>query len=167
MTICPIETTYRGHRFRSRLEARWAVFFDQMDIEYWYEPEGFQFLDGSRYLPDFYFPQLQMFGEVKPDLPTDQERRKAESLCRATHKNIILLTGPPAARTYESAFWDCEEVTYTDVLLDIHFHNRKFYRLGRLFACTNGQFSDEHMTFDQFSTRFQIAVYASRAARFE
>jgi hypothetical protein len=24
----PIETRYRGFRFRSRLEARWAVFFD-------------------------------------------------------------------------------------------------------------------------------------------
>jgi hypothetical protein len=28
MTIQAIETVYRGHRFRSRLEARWAVFFD-------------------------------------------------------------------------------------------------------------------------------------------
>ncbi len=37
----PIETTYRGCRFRSRIEARWAVFFDTLGIKWWYEPEGF------------------------------------------------------------------------------------------------------------------------------
>lgn len=49
----PIETIYNGHRFRSRLEARWAVFFDACGIGYEYEPEGFQFEDGTKYLPDF------------------------------------------------------------------------------------------------------------------
>ena len=37
----PIETNYRGCRFRSRIEARWAVFFDALGFEWWYEPEGF------------------------------------------------------------------------------------------------------------------------------
>ncbi len=37
----PIETNYRGCRFRSRIEARWAVFFDALGIKWWYEPEGF------------------------------------------------------------------------------------------------------------------------------
>jgi hypothetical protein len=35
------ETRYRGCRFRSRIEARWAVFFDTLGIKWWYEPEGF------------------------------------------------------------------------------------------------------------------------------
>jgi hypothetical protein len=35
------ETHYNGYRFRSRLEARWAVFFDALDIKYEYEKEGF------------------------------------------------------------------------------------------------------------------------------
>ena len=39
MDIKPIETVYNGYRFRSRLEARWAVFFDAAGIEYEYEPE--------------------------------------------------------------------------------------------------------------------------------
>lgn len=34
------ETEYNGYRFRSRLEARWAVFFDVLGIKYEYEPEG-------------------------------------------------------------------------------------------------------------------------------
>ena len=30
MSLRPIETHYNGYRFRSRLEARWAVFFEAM-----------------------------------------------------------------------------------------------------------------------------------------
>ena len=33
MEVKPIETTYNGYKFRSRLEARWAVFFDSAEIE--------------------------------------------------------------------------------------------------------------------------------------
>lgn len=47
------ETEYNGHRFRSRLEARWAVFFDALGVEYEYEPEGFVLPSGRTYLPDF------------------------------------------------------------------------------------------------------------------
>lgn len=53
MDIKPIETVYNGYRFRSRLEARWAVFFDAIGAEWEYEPEGFQLPDGTKYLPDF------------------------------------------------------------------------------------------------------------------
>lgn len=70
--IKPIETIYNGYRFRSRLEARWAVFFDVIGLEYQYEPEGFfvKCYDDTeiRYLPDFYFPEYDMYGEVKPSL---------------------------------------------------------------------------------------------------
>ena len=53
MDIKPIETKYNGFRFRSRLEARWAVFFDMIGLKYEYEIEGFE-MNGVRYLPDFY-----------------------------------------------------------------------------------------------------------------
>jgi len=52
-----IETVYNGYRFRSRLEARWAVFFDEMGINYRYECEGYEWKNDDdvlrRYLPDF------------------------------------------------------------------------------------------------------------------
>jgi len=38
--IAAIETRYRGYRFRCRLEARWAVFFDAAGVEWSYEDEG-------------------------------------------------------------------------------------------------------------------------------
>lgn len=63
--IKPIETLYGGHRFRSRLEARWAVFFDAINLRFEYELEGFQG-DGWSYLPDFYFPDHDVYAEVKP-----------------------------------------------------------------------------------------------------
>ena len=48
-----IETVYNGYRFRSRLEARWAVFFDALGVEYEYEPEGYIVENNFCYLPDF------------------------------------------------------------------------------------------------------------------
>ena len=49
----PIETEYKGYRFRSRLEARWAIFFDACGVDWEYEPEGYDLGDGLYYLPDF------------------------------------------------------------------------------------------------------------------
>ena len=66
MELRPIDTDYKGYRFRSRLEARWAVFFDAMDVKYDYEPEGFQVGDSDAYLPDFYLPDLRTYVEIKP-----------------------------------------------------------------------------------------------------
>lgn len=68
MNIKPIETVYNGYKFRSRLEARWAVFFDAAGIPYQYEPEGYE-IDGIKYLPDFYLPSFDAHVEVKPDRP--------------------------------------------------------------------------------------------------
>jgi hypothetical protein len=65
--IKAIETQYNGYRFRSRLEARWAVFFDTLGITYEYEKEGYD-LDGTWYLPDFWLPDLKLWVETKGEL---------------------------------------------------------------------------------------------------
>jgi hypothetical protein len=77
MGVKSLETTYGGWRFRSRLEARWAVFFDRIGVAYHYEPEGFE-IAGIKYLPDFYLPQWDSWIEVKPYLPraTDRKERR-------------------------------------------------------------------------------------------
>lgn len=73
-----IQTIYKGYRFRSRLEARWAVFFDTLTIEWCYEPEGFILAPfGEWYLPDFYLPELGYWIEVKPQEPNKEAQRKA------------------------------------------------------------------------------------------
>lgn len=70
-----IETRYSGYNFRSRLEARWAVFFDSLGIEWEYEAQGYAcgyrltMEEGTfPYLPDFWLPELKVFAEVKGSL---------------------------------------------------------------------------------------------------
>ena len=79
--IRPIETVYNGYRFRSRLEARWAVFFDAAGIPYEYEPEGFVLGNGTAYLPDFYLPWFRAFVEIKPKSISEYDADIAEDKC--------------------------------------------------------------------------------------
>ena len=51
--ITPIETIYKGYRFRSRLEARWAVFMDACGADWEYEPEGILAVSYAEQEPDF------------------------------------------------------------------------------------------------------------------
>lgn len=85
MVTNAIETEYAGHRFRSRLEARWAVFFDHLGIKWLYEPQGYVLGNGQRYLPDFWLPQFQVWAEVKgaatvDDMATLQYAAAADGL---------------------------------------------------------------------------------------
>jgi hypothetical protein len=90
-----IETRYNGYRFRSRTEARWAVFLDELGIKYVYEPEGFN-LNGLWYLPDFEIPEWDCYIEIKPTWPpTRQELDKAIRLCMGTKKKVYILAGQP------------------------------------------------------------------------
>ena len=66
--INTIPTTYNNIKFRSRLEARWAVFFDQLGIKYLYEFEGFELENREWYLPDFYLTEYGIYCEVKPSI---------------------------------------------------------------------------------------------------
>lgn len=68
-----IPTKYAGVQFRSRLEARWAAFFDLLGFEWNYEP-----IDLAGYIPDFILCR-RVLVEVKPLLwssdPADIEVR--------------------------------------------------------------------------------------------
>lgn len=95
-----LETTYRGINYRSRTEARWAVFLDELRVAYNYEPEGFD-LGGDWYLPDFWLPVPGIWLEVKGVEPTDRERRVAVSLARASRSPVAIAVGaPPIAEAY-------------------------------------------------------------------
>lgn len=111
-TIKPIQTRYKNCKFRSRLEARWAVFFDHCGLEWQYEPEGFELAEETnnfaympeewdgRYLPDFYLPAWDMWVEIKAVLPVDHfditmDEVKVWCLSKHTGKRAVLLVGPP------------------------------------------------------------------------
>lgn len=90
MSIKPIETRYKGYRFRSRLEARTAVLLDELKIPYIYEPEGFAFDDGTAYLPDFYLPNQDAFLECK-GVMSDKDWHKIELLAKESGKNVVII----------------------------------------------------------------------------
>lgn len=79
-TLKAIETVYAGYRFRSRLEARWAVFFDTLGIAWEYEKEGYDLGEAGWYLPDFWLPDAFQWVEIKAQEPSDIEREKCRQL---------------------------------------------------------------------------------------
>jgi len=103
--IQPIQTKYARCLFRSRLEARWAVFFDLMGIEWEYEPEGYVLSDGIWYLPDFWLPTLKLWVEVKPSCGASKEEiNKIELLSCGGEWATSLFCGQPNS-WHESFFF--------------------------------------------------------------
>lgn len=107
-----IQTIYKGYHFRSRTEARWAVFFDSAKIQYTYEPEGYVFNHNGKeetYLPDFrlhnIYSQENLLLEVKDeDFYNSNEYwkyyEKLESFCENLNFRVILCCGIPKPKAY-------------------------------------------------------------------
>jgi hypothetical protein len=93
MNIKAIETQYKGYRFRSRLEARWAVFFDALGVEWEYEKEGFDLGEAGYYLPDFWLPVQKVWVEVKGDKAPDAAYDKAMALSKQSEKMVFIVEG--------------------------------------------------------------------------
>lgn len=89
-----IPTFYAGTTFRSRTEARWAVFFDHLNARWFYEYEGFEAENGSRYLPYFWLPEQRAFIEVKPE-DTDPFSVQPKSNALPDSKRLIVVCGAP------------------------------------------------------------------------
>ena len=122
--IRAIGTRYAGCFFRSRLEARWAVFFDVLDIDWEYEPDGFRLPSGA-YLPDFRLPTMQCWVEVKPRMLTRPELVRAYELASATEAEgwrFLALEGdiPRSADDLPDEFFD--------YLLPNRFQRRRRHR---------------------------------------
>lgn len=92
MSLRAIPSFYNGFWFRSRKEARWAVFWDALGVKYFYEDEAYD-LDGLRYLPDFWLPEYGHFVEVKGSPPSGIELQKARRLAQLSEKPVLLLHG--------------------------------------------------------------------------
>lgn len=93
----PIQTRYRGRRFRSRLEARWAIVLDELGVPWEHEPEGYA-LSSGWYLPDF---RLQLASgpawlEVKsPHLLDLKSDPRWKELGEATGHRVYVAFGIP------------------------------------------------------------------------
>ena len=179
--IHPIPTTYRGVTFRSRLEARWAVFFDALGIEWHYEHEGYQ-LPSGWYLPDFWLPSVHNGSHVEIK-PTDDghgslEHLRCGHLAIATGRDVFMIHGEVShnggASPGYSAYWfgsGDADPGYTDLgylwcicekcnRIDLAFEGRGERVCGaRCYPDRDKGYSDSH-------PRLLAAYEAARTARF-
>lgn len=180
MDIKPIETVYNGYRFRSRLEARWAVFFDAIGTTWEYEPEGFALPDGTYYLPDFYLPESKWWVEVK-GVMTDTDLHKIE-LFRNTDRKLIILgsipSGTDAENMFDMVYYNAPDVYGIDGIFGTGFDypylpcicpvcgkfGFEFDGRGWRVCCHDGE-DGKHYSYDH--PRIIEAFRQARQARFE
>jgi hypothetical protein len=74
--IKSIETKWNGTLYRSRLEARYAIFFHELGIKAKYEMASFALPGGRLYQPDFFLPEHAFFVEVKGQEPEGEPAEK-------------------------------------------------------------------------------------------
>ncbi len=104
----PLPTKYKGCTFRSRTEARWAVFFTHMNWEWKYEDQGYELETGGYYLPDFEvrLPNLkEWYIEVKPDnfdkFDQDQYMNKLQRFTSEAGKDLLIVDGNPSCKPFD------------------------------------------------------------------
>jgi hypothetical protein len=104
--IQPLPSEYAGQRFRSRLEARFAYYFDLLEIQWEYEPEGFA-LPSRNYCPDF-LCNNHFYVEVRPDGTSFCETSVTlAELCLATRKEVYFMKGlPQTNRVVSGRYYD-------------------------------------------------------------
>ena len=121
-TIKAIPTVYRGRRYRSRLEARWAAFFDELGWESEYEPA-----DLGRWSPDFAIwgarAAYPLLVEVKPIMEWHRETaRKMTDACYERSVSSFLLVGKSPMPLLEqggfSIGWIGQPSTYEAIWTD-------------------------------------------------
>ncbi|SRR6266404_122877 len=174
-----IETKYKGHRFRSRLEARWAVFFDAMDFKMEYEPEGYT-QDSITYLPDFLMSLpngKQFYSDVKPEeyhFSDDPKLEFYRELVNALQKPFVMLTGQPQFMVYDQIAPNLPENSFQAVFFldyEPYLQIADSYWFTQLALNEhNGHMyfrHDERAAENSFGKKFIAAVYAARSARFE
>lgn len=161
----PIQTSYKGYNFRSRLEARWAVYFSALPLEWEYEKEGYD-LGGTFYLPDFWLPQVNMWAEVKPIEFTKEELRKIELLSKLTGYSCIMLVGIPSFQFYRyvGSGWFAEKLADYDEVALSNYH-RYPVEEHRFFSSPG--FDKTDPCFKDMFDDMLPAIKAARSARFE
>lgn len=84
--ITAIQTEYKGHCFDSRLEARWAVFFDACGVDWEYRPTIFNLGDGIKYCPDFLLHKVvgRFCGDLYVEVKGQMDSASAAKIDRFT-----------------------------------------------------------------------------------
>ena len=163
-----IQTKYQGFRFRSRTEAKWAVFLNSLGVKWDYEVEGFK-LPSGYYLPDFLLTGIKAWVEIKGKEPSDHERQLCRELAELVEPNwpVFLFWGSVPGHDGENdsgmVFWKGAEESQQAFcacpvcgMVGIEYRGR-FDRLSC--NCVNGIANDQ--------LKIRSAIDAARSARFE
>ena len=89
-----IKTEYKGVVFKSRLEAKWAKFFDSNGIEWEYE--SVRFKSGAvRYTPDFALFGRRIYVEIKPSMSYAEPKENfGMYLCQRLYPTLQVYGNP-------------------------------------------------------------------------
>jgi len=88
----PQAIAYNGHLFKKILEARWAVFFDQLGIIYQYEPQEYVF-EETHYTPTFYLSQYDYVIDILEEEPTEEDWERAFLFAEYEGKAVYMFAG--------------------------------------------------------------------------
>ncbi|MFD3352764.1 PDDEXK family nuclease [Streptomyces fradiae] len=181
MPLQPADTEYAGHLFRSRLEARWAVLFDTLGVDWEYEPQSFeltplpeaiadrepevqhrkpQSTDADHlgtHLPDFWLPAQDAWFEVRSTEPTEEDWSRLHRFAELTDRRTFVAVGRlPNPETFEG-----------------HGHPQgqgfEIYTYGDLhYAWTQCRWCDFYdLTFDARSARTRCGCHKARYPGFD
>lgn len=177
MEIKAIDTIYNDYKFRSRLEARWAIFFDNLKIDWEYEFEGYVLKDGTWYLPDFWLPTFDWgsYCEVKPK---GGDFSKAKLFAETTGSLIWFCEGVPdiaVYKTYKFCEDDIEILCCGIPNYDQAYNENRMFAMPCQFSCDNCKTDRPfYLTTEKDIRQFHqsdIVVYdairAAKSARFE
>jgi hypothetical protein len=106
-------TLYKNIMFKSRLEAKWAIFFDELGIKWQYEPEYSDVECGCfriYYKPDFFLPDYELWVEVKPvdmKLISEGDFRKILGWTKMELEMLVLIGEPRILADNNRAHYLC------------------------------------------------------------
>ena len=183
MSIKAIDTQYKGYRFRSRLEARYAVMFDALGLEWEYEPEGFDLGNGVYYLPDFKVKYPEYYGapafyewfEVKGDTSNISIEECVKIFEFSKHHSLTILDGSPKVTVYQRYDSDDHGVGGLSpvlIMADLQVLPalKLEQRTGHVLLVSGRMWFDHHPDFFNGGTcveYLETAVNKARSARFE
>ena len=152
--IKPIKTFYKGIEFRSRLEARWARFFDACGVRWDYEQEGYELGYGRRYLPDFLVHNVGIYGSEKKGIYFDiyfevkglMNQKDSEKIIAFSTRELsenVIDTGLESVRLYKKPLILVGNIpqSITDMLTDNDnsIYKPAFYDFGCILPACIGE----------------------------
>lgn len=119
-----VDTIFDGHKFRSRLEARWAVFFKALGVKYEYEKETYSVPAGA-FLPTFWLSVEDCFVQIGSTDESHTGQACAE-LAHLTRRDVLFVVGQPWPNEYNVEQFGPNHVIRNDDEEMPHFYDMQF-----------------------------------------